>query len=32
MTAFKREFDFEENIMIKVSANIRKYRLETGIT
>lgn len=32
MTTFKREFDFEENIMIKVSANIRKYRLEAGIT
>ena len=32
MTTFKREFDFAENIMIKVSANIRKYRLEAGIT
>ena len=32
MTTFKREFEFEENIMIKVSANIRKYRLEAGIT
>lgn len=32
MTTFKREFKFEENIMIKVSANIRKYRLEAGIT
>ena len=32
MTTFKREFKFENNIMIKVSANIRKYRLEAGIT
>lgn len=32
MTTFKKEFKFEENIMIKVSANIRKYRLEAGIT
>lgn len=32
MTTFKREFKFEDNIMIKVSANIRKYRLEAGIT
>ena len=32
MTTFKREFKFEKNIMIKVSANIRKYRLEAGIT
>ena len=32
MTTFKREFKFGKNIMIKVSANIRKYRLEAGIT
>lgn len=32
MTTFKRKFKFENNIMIKVSANIRKYRLEAGIT
>lgn len=32
MTTFKREFKFEKNIMIKVSANIKKYRLEAGIT
>jgi transcriptional regulator with XRE-family HTH domain len=32
MTTFKRNFDFEENIMIKVSKNIRKYRKIAGIT
>lgn len=32
MTTFKREFVFEENIMIKVSENIRKYRKIAGIT
>lgn len=32
MTAFKRDFDFDPNIMVKVSANIRKYRLKAGIT
>ena len=31
-TTFKREFKFKKNIMIKVSYNIRKYRLEAGIT
>ena len=32
MTAFKRDFRFDENIMRTVSKNIRKYRLEAGIT
>ena len=32
MTAFKRDFTFDENIMEKISKNIRKYRLEAGIT
>ena len=32
MARFKREFQFDENIMKKISDNIRKYRLEAGIT
>lgn len=32
MTTFKREFKFDENIMVKVSANIKKYRRIAGIT
>lgn len=32
MTTFKREFEFDENIMVKVSANIKKYRRIAGIT
>lgn len=32
MTAFKRNFEFDENIMVKISKNIKKYRLEKGIT
>ncbi len=32
MTTFKREFEFDENIMLKVSANIKKYRKIAGIT
>lgn len=32
MTTFKREFNFEYNIMIKISSNIKKYRLLAGIT
>ncbi len=32
MTTFKREFRFEENIMVKVSENIRKYRKIANIT
>lgn len=32
MTTFKRDFNFEENIMVKVSENIKKYRRIAGIT
>lgn len=32
MPTFKREFAFDENIMVKVSANIKKYRRIAGIT
>ena len=32
MTTFKRDFKFDENIMVKVSNNIRKYRTIAGIT
>ena len=32
MTTFKRKFAFDENIMVKVSANIKKYRRIAGIT
>lgn len=32
MTAFKREFKFDNDIRQKISKNIRKYRLESGIT
>lgn len=32
MTTFKREFKFDENIMVKVSVNIKKYRRIAGIT
>ncbi len=32
MARFKREFEFDDNIMQKISKNIRKYRLEAGIT
>lgn len=32
MTTFKRNFNFEDNIMVKISLNIRKYRLLAGIT
>ena len=32
MTAFRREFNFDNNIMEKVSNNIKKYRLLAGIT
>ncbi len=32
MTTFKRNFNFEENIMVKVSENIKKYRRIAGIT
>lgn len=32
MTTFKRDFIFDDNIMTKVSENIRKYRKIAGIT
>jgi len=32
ITTFKREFNFEDNIMIKVSKNIKKYRKIANIT
>lgn len=32
MTAFKRDFKFEPNVMVKISNNIKKYRLKAGIT
>ena len=32
MTTFKRDFDFDENIMERISLNIRKYRKLAGIT
>lgn len=32
MTAFKRDFEFDQNIMKKISLNIKKYRVKAGIT
>lgn len=32
MTAFKREFKFDNNIKERISKNIKKYRLKAGIT
>jgi transcriptional regulator with XRE-family HTH domain len=32
MTAFKREFKFNEDIMKVISTNIKKYRMAAGIT
>ncbi len=32
MTAFKRDFNFDKDFMTKVSANIKKYRKQAGIT
>lgn len=32
MTTFRREFKFNNNIMVNVSNNIKKYRLIAGIT
>ena len=32
MTTFKREFKFDNNIRKKISKNIKKYRMEAGIT
>lgn len=32
MSTFKREFNFDKNIMEIVSSNIKKYRKKAGIT
>lgn len=32
LTTFKREYNFDDKFMVKVSNNIKKYRLEAGIT
>lgn len=32
MATFKREFNFDDKFMVKVSNNIKKYRLQAGIT
>lgn len=32
MTTFKREFNFNENILSVISSNIRKYRIEKDVT
>lgn len=32
MTTFKRDFNFNENIMFNISENIKKYRKIAGIT
>lgn len=32
MATFKREFNFNDKFMVKVSNNIKKYRLKAGIT
>lgn len=32
MTTFKRDFEFDENIMKTISKNVRKYRKLAGIT
>lgn len=32
MTTFKREFKFDNKIMVTISKNIRKYRLKNHIT
>lgn len=32
MTAFKRNFNFDKNIMVTISKNIKKYRLLNNIT
>ena len=32
MTTFKREFVFDNNIRKNISLNIKKYRLQSGIT
>ena len=32
MTTFKRDLNFDDKFMEKVSKNIKKYRIEAGIT
>lgn len=32
MTTFKREFNFNDDFMVNISHNIKKYRLKAGIT
>ena len=32
LTTFKRNFSFNDNFMLTISNNIRKYRLKAGIT
>ncbi len=32
MTTFRRDFKFNENIMVNISNNIKKYRKIAGIT
>ena len=32
MTTFRREFVFNDNIMVNISCNIKKYRKIAGIT
>lgn len=32
LATFKREFNFDDKFMVKVSNNIKKYRLKAGIT
>lgn len=32
MATFKRNFKFDKDFMVKVSNNIKKYRLKAGIT
>jgi transcriptional regulator with XRE-family HTH domain len=32
LTTFKRDFIFDDKFMVKVSNNIKKYRLKAGIT
>ena len=32
MTTFRRDFKFNNNIMVNISKNIKKYRKEAGIT
>ena len=32
MTTYKRDFEFDEDIMVKISNNIKKYRKLANIT